>query len=139
MKELGTVENNNPNPPDTENQTKENTGDHPSVRPRLSFEHIIPGAIPDQPEPDRDPDIPAFDLNQQSLAGYRRHAAARRKGPAQRQNNASKGFPLPTPPKKGSGVLGLFDQEAHPLVAAIVRRDIEKLCRGELVFGRRLE
>ena len=100
----------------------------------LGFYEIVPGDIENETESERHPDIPRFDLNRQSMAAHRRMATARRKGPGNRKAPApahDAAAPAWTPV---SAISGLFSPRPDPLIVAIVRRDIQRLCRGEAVF-----
>lgn len=132
--EFGPVENNFNMSEESVNVERQSPEQDPGRPTRLGFEHIVPGADFSGSETDRHPDIPAFDLNQQSMAGYRRQAAARRKGPGQRKEVAPTSSMIERTDRKESGLRHLLGEEAHPLVSAIVRRDIEKLCQGEMIF-----
>jgi len=76
------------------------------------------------------PEIPTFDLAENILAEHRRTAARRRKGPGQAQAE-----PEPRP-ERVVGKTHVIQSpsrdrlELHRVVAEIVARDIERLCRG---------
>lgn len=117
------------------------TGDD-STRGRLGFREMVPSCdaqSPAQEQPDRAVSIPEFDLGRQMMARHRQDTALRRKSP--KQQAKARIPPLdrvePEPPPESAQI------EAHPgfvwttyasptenaLIAEIVSRDIQRLCR----------
>ncbi len=96
----------------------------------LRAKDVIPGAVGPAGKGDgvSSTDIPRFDLAEDIMAEHRRLTAGRRKGP---------GDPAPadlTPVKKPFlsryGFSEGFNAAGDPVIADIVARDIERLCRG---------
>ena len=96
----------------------------------LRAKDIIPGAAGPAGKGDgvSNTDIPRFDLAEDIMAEHRRLTAGRRKGP---------GGPVPvdlTPAQKPFlsryGFSGGFNAAGDPVIADIVAKDIERLCRG---------
>ena len=73
--------------------------------------------------------IPQLDLDKQILAGQRKVTSVRRKGPGSKRKPAAK-----APEAKGVGGRiwrpALQIAEREQIIAEIVAKDIEKLCRG---------
>ena len=102
--------------------------------PVLRAKDIIPGAASPagKDEGVSNTDIPRFDLAEDIMSEQRRLTAVRRKGP---------GGPAPadlttvsTPAKKPFlsiyGFSNGFNAPSDPIIADIVTKDIERLCRG---------
>jgi len=111
-----------------------------SSRPvrRLGFKEIVPGhAGPATEDKGRQGEIPQFDLAHQIMANQRRVVGATRKGPGAKSPIPAPAVPRPVRKAEDSVLVchqAMTDQ--HRLVIArIVSRDIERLCRGERVFG----
>jgi hypothetical protein len=79
-------------------------------------------AAKDVETPQEKPEIPSFDLAEEIMAEQRRITAIRRKAPGQR-TEAQQNEPVDHPPTPA-----LSEQEK--IIAEIVARDIERLCRG---------
>jgi hypothetical protein len=124
-----------------------------SSRPvrRLGFKEIVPGvADSDQTQ---GPDVPKYDLGQRIMANQRRVVAATRKRPGQQEGSlppspaieetasVTDALQRPAPPaiqrSKASERIWhpVMTEAQHRVIARIVARDIERLCRGERVFG----
>jgi hypothetical protein len=78
--------------------------------------------------------IPQFDLAEQIMAEQRKVAATRRKGPGRTADAPKEGrsepAALPVEP-------ALLSSEEEKVIAEIVARDIQQLCRGNAVDVRR--
>jgi hypothetical protein len=105
----------------------------------LRARDIIPGA--DSPagknEGVSNTDIPQFDLAEDIMAEQRRLIAGRRKGPgnpAPVNPPSAPRLSTPLPARKQFvsiyGFSNGFNAAADPVIADIVARDIERLCRG---------
>ena len=122
---------------DPSHGTEDNT-----TRERLGFRELVPssdGQTRAQEPPDRAVSIPEFDLGRQMMARHRQCTAGRRKSPKQ-QAEARLSAPAPVEPARSPASVQI---EAHPgfiwstyasraentLIAEIVSRDIEHLCR----------
>ena len=106
---------------------------------RLGFKEIVPGRDDvDAHETDESlpGEIPEYDLGRHMMAEHRKTVATRRKGPSkQPQTSAS----LNPPPisysvKSPRNWAISTTKEQMDIIAEIVTRDIERLCRGEPVF-----
>ncbi|MGA2678498.1 MAG: hypothetical protein ABSF37_04245 [Sedimentisphaerales bacterium] len=92
----------------------------------LRAKDIIPGAAGSAGKGDgvSNTDIPRFDLAEDIMAEHRRLTAGRRKGP---------GGSAPADKKPFLSRYGFsegFNAAGDPVIADIVARDIEQLCRG---------
>lgn len=113
-----------------------------SIRERLGFREMVPAGeaqTPAQEQPDRVVSIPEFDLGRQMMARHRQHTARRRKSPKQQAEERIP--PLDRVEREPSPESAQI--EAHPgfvwttyasraenaLIAEIVSRDIQRLCR----------
>lgn len=109
-------------------------------RPRLGFREIVPGQ--DHGTADAQTggsEIPQFDLGREIMANHRRGVGATRKGPGQ-THGPSPGPAVPEPVHEGPAASGsiwcpAMSEAERQVIAQIVARDIERLCRGEQVFG----
>jgi len=73
--------------------------------------------------------IPSFDLAERIMTEQRKATATRRKGPGRNEPTPAERTEQPsTSPKRGSMPIG---SEPDDVIAEIVKRDIERLCRGE--------
>ena len=83
-------------------------------------------------------DVPQFDLAENILAEQRRLNARRRKGPGRSEEEKTKPADVDRP--MGPAAWPADVQELHHVVADIVARDIERLCKSERAFvGRAME
>lgn len=113
-----------------------------SIRERLGFREMVPAGdkqTPAQEQPGRAVNIPEFDLGRQMMARHRQRTASRRKSPKQQAEATvlPPGRVEPVPASESAPI------EAHPgfvwttyasraentLIAEIVSRDIQRLCR----------
>jgi len=78
--------------------------------------------------------IPTFDLGQQILAEQRKVAAVKRRGPGMRGTAPPK-IPQAQPASDADGRAGAELSERDRIVAEIVARDIDRLCRGYVAGG----
>ena len=113
-----------------------------SSRERLGFREMVPACdapTSAQEPPDHEVNIPEFDLGRQMMARHRQRTASRRKSPKQQAKASVSPLggiePVPAPESA--------QLEAHPgfvwttyasraentLIAEIVSRDIQRLCR----------
>ena len=125
---------------------------------RLGFKEIVPGVADSEPTPESD--VPKYDLGQRIMANQRRVVAATRKRPGQ-QKEASPVSPVESlretaieetasdtdalqrsalpamhrPMVSGRIWHPVMTEAQRRVIAQIVARDIERLCRGERVFG----
>ncbi len=125
---------------DNERQTDDRK---PSRKPDiLRARDIIPGS--DNPAPKAEgvsnTDIPRFDLAEDIMAEFRKQAAGRRKRPGTLQPADISPIPRPAPdlktvghPQSKYGFSNGFSTASDPIIANIVARDIERLCRGLLI------
>jgi len=73
--------------------------------------------------------IPSFDLAERIMTEQRKATATRRKAPGRNEPAPPERTEQPsTSPKRGSMPIG---SEPDDVIADIVKRDIERLCRGE--------
>ncbi len=106
----------------------------------LRAKDIIPGAASPAGKDDGvgNTDIPRFDLAEDIMAEHRRQTAGRRKGPGgpapvDLTPVPRPSIPLPTVKKPFLSRYGFsesFNTAGDPVIADIVARDIERLCRG---------
>ncbi|MBP8305104.1 MAG: hypothetical protein KBE04_13375 [Phycisphaerae bacterium] len=109
-------------------------------RTRLGFREIVPGQ--DQGAADAQTagsEIPRFDLGREIMANHRKAVGATRKGPGQ-TSEPPPGPAVPQPVQEGPGDAGsiwcpAMTEAQRRVIAQIVGADIERLCRGERVFG----
>ena len=108
-------------------------------RPVLRAKDIIPGAASpaDKGEGVSNTDIPRFDLAEDIMSEHRRLTAGRRKGPAGPASAELTPVSRPATPlpakKPFLSVYGFsngFNTAGDPIIADIVARDIERICRG---------
>jgi hypothetical protein len=111
----------------------------------LRAKDIIPGAAgpSGKNEGVSNTDIPQFDLAEDIMAEHRRLIAGRRKGPG-----SPASVNLPPPPRPSTGLPAVrpspsrygfsegINTTSDPVIADIVARDIEGLCRGFLDANR---
>lgn len=105
---------------------------------RLGFNEIIPGSHLPGDTGEHTVNIPEFDLNRQMMADHRKLASAKRRGPGGKStpddNIACQVEQTgDMAPAYHSFIGNLFtdtnaDQQA--IIGQIVKRDIERLCRG---------
>jgi hypothetical protein len=112
---------------------------HPRRPDILRARDIIPGA--DSPagknEGVSNTDIPQFNLADDIMSEHRRLIAGRRKGPPGSPTSVPPPAPRPSAPlparKPFMSIYGFsngFNTASDPVIADIVARDIERLCRG---------
>ncbi|MGD0551871.1 MAG: hypothetical protein ABSB25_04385 [Sedimentisphaerales bacterium] len=101
----------------------------------LRAKDIIPGAAGPAGKGDgvSNTDIPRFDLAEDIMSEHRRLTAGRRKGPG--GSTLADLTPVPPPSVKKPflsryGFSEGFNAAGDPVIADIVARDIERLCRG---------
>ena len=75
-------------------------------------------------------EIPTFDLGERILAEQRKVAAVKRKGPGMR-GTAPTVIPQAQPASDTDGRAGAELSERDRIIAEIVARDIDRLCRGD--------
>ncbi len=95
----------------------------------LRAKDIIPGAAGPAGKGDgvSNTDIPRFDLAEDIMAEHRRLTTGRRKGPG---GSAPADLTHRKPFLSRYGFSGGFNAAGDPVIADIVARDIELLCRG---------
>jgi hypothetical protein len=104
----------------------------------LRAKDIIPGTAPTgDGQGVNNTDIPRFNLADDIMAEHRRLTAGRRKGPGSASPTepppvASPSAPIPDrkPFLSRYGFSNGFNTAADPVIADIVARDIDRLCRG---------
>jgi hypothetical protein len=101
----------------------------------LRAKDIIPGTAGSAGKGDgvSNTDIPHFDLAEDIMAEHRRFTAGRRKGPGGPAPADLTPVPTPAPRKPFLSRYGFsegFNAAGDPVIADIVARDIEQLCRG---------
>jgi hypothetical protein len=120
---------------------EDNTG-----APRLGFHEIVPGHDRGLPQQDQDIQIPEFDLSQHLMTDQRLEAAARRQGPGQKRDSAANGQAIecaaPVSQEAATAVSAPVQDrtsayrhsviQRHAIVEEIVRRDIQRLCMGQM-------
>ncbi len=128
--------------PDKQDMNPSQGTEDNSTRERLGFREMVPAGDAQtlaQEQPDRAVNIPEFDLGHQMMARHRQRTAGRRKSPKQ-QAEARHSVPAPVEPGRSPASVQI---EAHPgfiwstyasraenaLIAEIVSRDIQHLCR----------
>jgi len=105
-------------------------------RPILRAKDIIPGAASPagKGEGVSNIDIPRFDLAEDIMAEQRRLTVVRRKGPGSPEPvnlTPSPGLPVAVRSSQSSHSFSEgFNYISDPIIANIVARDIERLCRG---------
>jgi hypothetical protein len=105
----------------------------------LRAKDIIPGAAPSADgQGVSNTDIPRFNLADDIMAEHRRLTAGRRKGPtspspAEKAPVSRPSAPIPDrkPFQSRYGFSNGFNTAADPVIADIVAKDIDRLCRGK--------
>jgi hypothetical protein len=106
----------------------------------LRAKDIIPGSSGSAGKGDsvNNADIPRFDLAEDIMSEHRRMTSGRRKGPAGPaipdsqlpSRPVAPPVPMPRPLSSRYGFSNGFNPASDPVIADIVARDIEGLCRG---------
>lgn len=95
----------------------------------LRAKDVIPGS-PDRRAEDTDIDVPRFDLGEQAVSQHRQAAAVKRKAPGTGAEPKASPRAEPQQAKQRQTALPRAPQY-DPIIAEIVARDIERLCRGQ--------
>jgi len=116
-------------PPFGKSTPSSNNGEGSVEQPQVLFSKVGNGGMAAGPLPASDGEIPAYNLAENILAEQRRAAGRRRRGPSRTEEEPAAslerpGMKVSVPDLASQGLL-----ELQRIVAEIVARDIERLCR----------